>query len=170
MAMKHKRIDGKRMGPPERTGLYDPSYEKDSCGVGFVANIKGIPSHEIMTDAYHINSRMDHRGGCGFEENTGDGAGILTTIPHRFFKRVFSEIEISLPDPLGYSVGNVFLPVNLEERERVKNKLKDIIVEEKQLFLGFREVPIEPKKANVGPAALEAMPHITQVAIGCPKG
>jgi len=170
MAMKHKRIDGKRLGPPERTGLYDPSYEKDSCGVGFVANIKGIPSHEIMTDAYHINSRMDHRGGCGFEENTGDGAGILTTIPHKFFKRVFSEIEISLPKPLGYSVGNVFLPINLKERERVKDKLKDIIEEENQLFLGFREVPIEPKKANVGPAALEAMPHISQVAIGCQKG
>ena len=90
MAMKHKRIDGKRSGPPDRAGLYDPSFEKDSCGVGFVANIKGIPSHEIMTDAYHINSRMDHRGGCGFEENTGDGAGILTAIPHKFFKRVFS--------------------------------------------------------------------------------
>ena len=170
MAMKHKRIDGKRLGPPDRTGLYDPSFEKDSCGVGFVANIKGIPSHEIMTDAYHINSRMDHRGGCGFEENTGDGAGILTTIPHKFFKRVFSEIDISLPAPLTYSVGNVFLPIDAQERQRVKDKLKQIIEEENQQLLGFREVPIEPKKANVGPAALEAMPCIAQVAIECSKG
>ena len=167
--MKHKRIDGKRSGPPDRTGLYDPSFEKDSCGVGFVANIKGVPSHEIMTDAYHINSRMDHRGGCGFEENTGDGAGILTTIPHKFFKRVFSEIDISLPAPLTYSVGNVFLPIDAQERQRVKDKLKEIIEEENQQFLGFREVPIEPKKANVGPAALEAMPCIAQVAIECSK-
>ena len=170
MAMKHKRIDGKRLGPPDRTGLYDPSFEKDSCGVGFVANIKGVPSHEIMTDAYHINSRMDHRGGCGFEENTGDGAGILTTIPHKFFKRVFSEIDISLPAPLTYSVGNVFLPIDAQERQRVKDKLKQIIEEENQQLLGFREVPIEPKKANVGPAALEAMPCIAQVAIECSKG
>ncbi len=170
MAMRHKRIDGKRSGPPEKNGLYDPSFEKDSCGVGFVANIKGIPSHEIMTDAYHINSRMDHRGGCGFEENTGDGAGILTTIPHRFFKRVFSEVDISLPAPLAYSVGNVFLPIDARERQIVKDRLRDIVEEENQHFLGFREVPIEPKNANVGPAALEAMPYIAQVAIECSKG
>mgnify|MGYP000331540715 CR=1 FL=1 len=66
-----------KFGFPEKTGLYDPAMEKDSCGVGFVANIKGNPSHEIMLDAYHLNSRMDHRGGCGFEANTGDGAGVL---------------------------------------------------------------------------------------------
>ena len=75
--MMNKRIDGK-IGFPAKHGLYDPAFEKDSCGVGFVAHVKGIPSHEILTDAYHINSRMDHRGGCGFEENTGDGAGIMT--------------------------------------------------------------------------------------------
>jgi glutamate synthase domain-containing protein 1 len=71
-----------RFGYPEKTGLYDPTFEKDSCGVGFVANIKGQPSHQIMLDAYHLNSRMDHRGGCGFEANTGDGAGILMALPN----------------------------------------------------------------------------------------
>ena len=71
---------------PKKIGLYDPSSEKDSCGVGLVANIKGIPSREIMDDAYLINSRMDHRGGCGFEENTGDGAGILMALPDSFFQ------------------------------------------------------------------------------------
>ena len=65
---------------PKKQGLYDPEFERDSCGVGLVANIKGVPSREIMDDAYIINSRMDHRGGCGFEENTGDGAGILELI------------------------------------------------------------------------------------------
>ena len=71
---------------PSKMGLYDPQFEKDSCGVGLVANIKGIPSREIMEDAYIINSRMDHRGGCGFEENTGDGAGILMALPDKFFQ------------------------------------------------------------------------------------
>ena len=66
------------LGYPSEKGLYDPRLEKDSCGVGFVAHVKGVASHQIMLDAYHINSQMDHRGGCGFEENTGDGAGILT--------------------------------------------------------------------------------------------
>ena len=81
----NKRIDGK-IGFPAKHGLYDPALEKDSCGVGFVAHVKGTPSHEILTDAYHINSRMDHRGGCGFEANTGDGAGILIALPHDFFQ------------------------------------------------------------------------------------
>lgn len=114
--MNNKRIDG-RIGFPAPNGLYDPAQEKDSCGVGFVANIKGVPSHEIMTDAYHINSRMDHRGGCGFEENTGDGAGILTAIPHRFFQKVLAEQGIELPEPEAYAVGNVFLPQDETERQ-----------------------------------------------------
>ena len=77
-----------KFGLPDKVGLYDPANEKDSCGVGFVANIKGVPSHQIMLDAYHLNSRMDHRGGCGFEANTGDGAGILMGLPHSFFKKI----------------------------------------------------------------------------------
>ena len=71
---------------PDKKGLYDPDFERDSCGVGLVANIKGLPSREIMDNAYLINSRMDHRGGCGFEENTGDGAGILLALPDSFFQ------------------------------------------------------------------------------------
>ena len=72
---------------PDKKGLYDPDFERDSCGVGLVANVKGLPSREIMDNAYLINSRMDHRGGCGFEENTGDGAGILLALPDSFFKQ-----------------------------------------------------------------------------------
>ena len=82
-----------KFGFPEKRGLYDPAMEKDSCGVGFVANIKGIPSHEIMLDAYHLNSRMDHRGGCGFESNTGDGAGILMALPFSFFQQIGLKIS-----------------------------------------------------------------------------
>ena len=162
--MNSKRIDGK-IGFPEKNGLYDPANEKDSCGVGFVANIKGIPSHEIMTDAYHINSRMDHRGGCGFEENSGDGAGILTAISHKFFQKALAELGITLPEPQAYSIGNVFLPNDPEERAHCKQVMKRIIQEEGQQCLGFREVPICPDEANIGPAAREAMPFIEQVVI-----
>lgn len=162
--MNSKRIDGK-VGFPEKNGLYDPANEKDSCGVGFVANIKGIPSHDIMTDAYHINSRMDHRGGCGFEENTGDGAGILTAISHKFFQKALAKLGITLPEPQAYSIGNVFLPNDPEERAHCKQVMKRIIHEEGQKCLGFREVPIRPDEANIGPAAREAMPFIEQVVI-----
>ena len=103
--MKNRRIDG-RIGFPAKQGLYDPALEKDSCGVGFVAHVKGVPSHEILTDAYLINARMDHRGGCGFEQNTGDGAGIMTAIPHRFVTRIAKELGITLPEPGSYTIGN----------------------------------------------------------------
>ena len=94
---------------PEKTGLYDPAWEKDSCGVGLVADIKGRPSHQIMLDAFHVNSRMDHRGGCGFEANTGDGAGILVGLPHEFFRRtVRDELGSELPGAGKFAVGNVF--------------------------------------------------------------
>ncbi|SVC33094.1 uncharacterized protein METZ01_LOCUS285948, partial [marine metagenome] len=86
------RLDSKT-GLPDPIGLYHPNREKDSCGVGFVAHVKGQASHQIMLDAYKVNSRMDHRGGCGFEENTGDGAGILTAIPQAFFKEIASKLD-----------------------------------------------------------------------------
>jgi len=163
--MNNKRIDG-RIGFPEKNGLYDPALEKDSCGVGFVANIKGIASHGIMTDAHHINSRMGHRGGCGFEENTGDGAGILTAISHKFFEKVLSQQGITLSAAEHYSIGNLFLPHDEEERSFAKSVLERIISEEGQQLLGFRTVPVRPAQANIGPAALEAMPFIEQVVIG----
>ena len=85
--MKKFKLKNKyRFGFPKKRGLYDPQFEKDSCGVGLVANIKGIPSRKIMDDAFQVNSKMDHRGGCGFEENTGDGAGILVALPDNFFR------------------------------------------------------------------------------------
>ena len=114
-------IDNQIVAPgqlPEKQGLYDPANEKDACGVGFVANIKGVPSHQIMLDAYHINSRMDHRGGCGFEENTGDGAGILCAQPHSLYTELADELKIDLPAPGEYAVGNIFLPTNADERHR----------------------------------------------------
>lgn len=160
--MKQKNL----LRAPLKTGLYDPSYEKDSCGVGMVANIKGVPSREIMEDAYLVNSRMDHRGGCGFEENTGDGAGILVALPHNFFKKISKEIDINLPEKGSYSVGNIFLPQKKKEREFCKKEIEKIINSEDQICLGWRPVPVDPEKADVGPAARLSQPVIEQLFIG----
>ena len=118
----NKRIDGK-VGFPENHGLYDASQEKDSCGVGFVAHIKGEPSHQIIQDAYHINSRMDHRGGCGFEENTGDGAGILTAMPYTFFSEIADSMGLCLPALGKCAIGNVFLPQDAAQRQHCKQRI-----------------------------------------------
>jgi glutamate synthase (NADPH/NADH) large chain len=144
--------------------------EKDSCGVGFVAHIKGQASHQIMLDAYHINSRMDHRGGCGFEKNTGDGAGILTALPHDFFRGVAQKASIGeLPSNGLFSVGNIFLPRNRQERAFCQEAIARVIEEEGQQFLGWRAVPVNSERANVGPAARSARPHIEQLFVGAAR-
>ncbi|MEX2489834.1 MAG: glutamate synthase large subunit, partial [Pseudomonadales bacterium] len=157
-----KYNDGKR---PGKIGLYDPANEKDACGVGFVANIKGQASHQIMLDAYHINSRMAHRGACGFEKNTGDGAGILTALPHPFFARLAREFGIELPPAHQYAVGNLFLPTDDQERAFCKETIERVIAEEGQEFLTWREVPVDPEGADVGPAARTAQPAIEQIFV-----
>ena len=153
-------------GLPKKNGLYDPQFEKDSCGVGLVANVKGIPSREIMDDAFHINSQMDHRGGCGFEENTGDGAGILVAIPDSFFQAEAKKIGLQLPKKDQYAVGNIFLPTLKKERDKCIKLIEKITLEEKQSPLGWREVPVDPAGANVGPASKDAQPYIAQYFIG----
>ena len=133
--------------------------------MGFVADIRGRASREIMTDARQINARMGHRSGCGFEENTGDGTGILTATPHKFFADVFGDLGMTLPEPQAYAVGNVFLPNDPEERAAAKGLLARIVEEEGQTLIGFRELPIAPDEADIGPAARQAMPFIEQVAV-----
>ena len=155
-----------KFGLPPKAGLYDPQFEKDSCGVGLVANIKGIPSREIMDNAFQVNSKMDHRGGCGFEENTGDGAGILTAIPDGFFQREGKRLNFCLPPEGSYAVGNIFLPQSDDQRKFCKDLIRSVINKENQNFIGWREVPVDPKKADVGPASLKAQPHIEQLFIG----
>ena len=159
-----------RFGFPEKSGLYDPQFEKDSCGVGLVANIKGIPSREIMDDAFNVNSKMDHRGGCGFEENTGDGAGILMAIPDSFFRQEAEKLGMNLPDAGKYAVGNIFLPIDADERKVCIKQTEKIIAEENQIFLGWRDVPTDANKADVGPAARGAQPHISQLFIESKTG
>ena len=155
-----------KFGLPPKRGLYDPQFEKDSCGVGLVANIKGIPSREIMEDAFHINSRMDHRGGCGFEENTGDGAGILMAIPDNFFRLEAKKLNFNLPNQGDYAVGNIFLPQNKKERSYCIEVIEKTVTDQGLELIGWREVPTDHKKADVGPAALDAQPFISQLLVG----
>ena len=154
-----------RFGFPEKKGLYDPQFEKDSCGVGLVANIKGVPSRKIMDDAFKVNSKMDHRGGCGFEENTGDGAGILVALPDKFFRAEAKKLGIKLPSFGSYAVGNVFLPVDKEQKQLCMKITESVISDEGQECLGWRDVPVDADKADVGPASRKAQPTIKQIYI-----
>ena len=156
-----------RFGPPEKHGLYDPEFEHDSCGVGFVAHIKGQRSHQIVEDAYIVLQNMDHRGACGCDPNTGDGAGILTGLPHEFLNKVARlEMGVELPPAGHFGVGLIFLPQCQEERQKCKQTVADIIAEQGQSLIGWRKVPQETEKANVGQAARDAEPHIEQLFVG----
>ncbi len=156
---------------PGKTGLYDPANEKDSCGVGFVADMKGRPSHDIVLEAVHALERMDHRGGTGCECNTGDGCGIMTAMPDSFFQKIVKEkFDIQLPEKGSYAVGNVFLPNIEEERAHCKAEIKRIVEERGQKLVGWRDVPVDPVKGDVGPTALAAMPTIEQLIIVAADG
>lgn len=155
---------------PPKHGLYDPAFEKDSCGVGFICDIKGRPSHQIVSDAVHMNCCMEHRGGVGYEKNTGDGAGILTSLPHRFFSEI-AQAEFDTPlVPGEYGVGNVFLPVDADERARCKAVFEEEIIAAGQTLIGWRTTPTDPEGADIGNAATAAMPHFEQLFIGAAQG
>ncbi len=155
-----------RNGRPIKHGLYDPAFEKESCGVGFVAHIKGKRSHDIVTDAEEVLRNMDHRGACGCEANTGDGAGMLTALPHEFLARVAAEdLKTTLPEPGKYSAGVVFLPTEREQRKQCKNELAAIIKDQGQRLLGWREVPVDPDGADIGKTARDGEPRIEQLFV-----
>ncbi|MBX3448824.1 MAG: glutamate synthase large subunit [Planctomycetaceae bacterium] len=154
-------------GQAKAHGLYDPANEHDSCGVGFVAHIKGVASHQIIDDAIRVLRHMNHRGACGCEINTGDGAGILTAIPDAFFRRVLAETgKFTLPEVGRYGVGLVFLPTDPDQRAVCKEIVGRIVAEQKQSLLGWREVPVDPDTADIGPSARAAMPAFAHVFIG----
>ena len=156
---------------PPKHGLYDPANEKDSCGVGFVAQIKGVASHQIVKDANRILCNMDHRGARGAEKNTGDGSGILTAIPDKFLRaRATEELGVHLPPRGQYGVGNVFLPTDEQERARCKATFERIITEQGQRSLGWRLVPTDPEGADLGPTAVQSMPHIEQLFVAAANG
>ncbi len=150
----------------EHLGLYDPAYEHDACGIGFVANIKGVKSHQNVIDGLTILENMEHRGACGCEINTGDGAGIMIQIPHEFFFDELLHQGIHLPDLNEYGVGFIFFPAD-----------KAIVTECKEIFaraaeklgieiIGYRKVPVI--KDSIGPTALSVEPSMEQVFVRKP--
>ena len=151
---------------PQRQGLYDPRNEKDSCGIGFVAHIKGQRSHQILVDANEMLINLSHRGACGCEPNTGDGAGFLTALPHEFLAKVArKDLDIELPPAGRFAAGVVFLPTLDKERDHCKAVVKDIVSEQGQQVLGWRSVPTDAKGADIGPTALATAPAIEQLFI-----
>jgi glutamate synthase domain-containing protein 2/glutamate synthase domain-containing protein 1/glutamate synthase domain-containing protein 3 len=150
-------------GWPEKQGLYDPQFEHDSCGVGFVVNIKGQKSHKIVRDALTILVNLAHRGACGCESNTGDGAGILLQTPHEFLKKVCAEEKIALPAYGEYGVGMVYLPPDTTSRYKCEKLFEEIIENEGCRLLGWRTVPTT--NATLGETARASEPIVRQVFI-----
>jgi len=156
---------------PPRQGLYDPAQERDACGVGFIAHIKGVPSHQNVLDADQILQAMDHRGACGCEPNTGDGSGIMCGLPHQFLRKVAKQdLGIELPEPDRFAAGLVFLPKLAEERAHCKETIEKLVAEAGQKFLGWRKVPQETDLADVGPTARGSEPVIEQLFVGAADG
>jgi glutamate synthase (ferredoxin) len=150
-------------GLPAREGLYDPAQERDSCGVGFVVNMHGEASHQIVRSGLEILVNLTHRGACGCDPLTGDGAGILTQIPHKFFQAKCAELDIKLPAAGDYGVGTVFLPPDSTQRQACQNRLDELIAAEGQRLLGWRDVPID--NAHIGQTARDVEPFIRHVFI-----
>ncbi|HZK55285.1 MAG TPA: glutamate synthase large subunit [Desulfosporosinus sp.] len=150
-------------GLPKNQGLYDPALEHDACGMGFVVNIKGEKSHDIIDEALTVLENLSHRGASGADENTGDGAGILTQIPHDFFKRECDVLGFALPEKGSYGVGMVFAHRYDDFRKTQIETFERIVHEEGQKILGWREVPIE--KTTIGEGAKAVMPRFIQVFI-----
>src|SRR4051812_984363 len=151
-------------GYPEKQGLYDPFYEKDACGVGFVVDIQGRKSHKIVQQGLQALDNLRHRGACGCEENTGDGAGILIQTPHTFLQKAAKEAGFSLPSYGEYGAGVAFLPKDAANQKECKKRLETIIQEEGQKFLGWRAVPTNNK--GLGQTAISSEPAIAQFFIG----
>lgn len=158
-------------GAPQATGLYDPQFEHENCGVGFVAHIKGVRSHQIVEDAARILGHMDHRGACGCESNTGDGAGMLTALPHRFLQRVArQEPGVELPPAGQYAAGIVFLPQDVQQREECRKTVEQLIAQQGQVCLGWRVLPVDYDAADIGRSARACAPFMEMLFIGAAEG
>jgi len=152
------------LGLPPKQGLYDPQFEKDACGMGFVANIKGIKSHKVIRQALTLLENMEHRGGQGSDPNTGDGAGIMLQIPHSFFAAELKKQELELPEEGQYAVGMIFMPQDEAARSAIEREVESIVAEENQSLIGWRTVPTVDEK--LGEAALAVKPYVRQLFIG----
>jgi glutamate synthase (ferredoxin) len=153
-----------RLGLPPKQGLYDPRFEHDACGVGFVVNIKGHKSHRILEQAIQVLKNLDHRGACGSEVNTGDGAGVLLQMPHAFNEEVCRKARIQLPAAGEYGSGIIFLPRNPTVRRAIEQKFEQVVQSEGQTVLGWRTVPTV--NGMLGETARSCEPVMRQVFIG----
>jgi glutamate synthase (ferredoxin) len=153
-----------RTTAPLKQGLYDPQFEHEACGVGFVVNIKGKKSHAIVQQALQALLNLNHRGACGCEVNTGDGAGILMQVPHAFLKEVTADEKISLPNAGEYGVGMVFMPHDAKQRAECEKIFAGIVAEEDQRVIGWRTIPTN--NASLGATAKASEPLMRQVFIG----
>ncbi|MBL4885385.1 MAG: glutamate synthase large subunit [Planctomycetaceae bacterium] len=158
-------------GYPLAHDLYSPDYEHENCGVGFIAHLKGVRSHQIVKDADRINRHMEHRGACGCEENTGDGAGILTAIPHELLRKVIpAELGKELPEAGQFGAGIVFLPQDAKRREHCKQVVNAAIAEQGQELIGWRLLPVDADAADIGPTARACMPHMEMLVVAAAPG
>jgi glutamate synthase (NADPH/NADH) large chain len=148
------------------TGLYSPEFEHDACGIGFVANIKNNKSHQIVSDALTVLENMEHRGACGCEDNTGDGAGITIQTPHEFFFDECIKTGIHLPSFGKYAAGMIFFPQDVPLREECRTIFNRSAEKLGLEVLHYRKVPVN--REGIGPSALSVEPEIEQVFIGCP--
>ena len=155
-----------RVGPPPRQGLYDPSHEHDSCGIGFVVDAHGRKSHSIVEQGVQVLLNLEHRGACGCEKNTGDGAGILMQMPHRFLAEECDKIGITLPAAGRYGAGIVFLPKGPQSRAHCEEVWTRVAAEEGMPVLGWRDLPTD--NALLGPTAVAAEPAMRQVFVSRP--
>ena len=153
-----------QISAPLKQGLYDPQFEHDACGLGFVVNMKGKKSHQLVSDALQILVNLDHRGAVGCEPNTGDGAGILIQVPHDFLVAEAVRLGFKLPAVGHYGVGQLFLPKDPGHRVAIKTELAKIIAEEGQTLLGWRDVPVN--NSSLGKTAVAAEPFMAQVFVG----
>ena len=153
-----------RPGLPPRQGLYDPLTEHDACGVGFVVNMHGRKSHQIVRQGLEVLENLTHRGACGCDPLTGDGAGILMQMPHDFFAAVAAQAGLSLPAPGDWAAGNIFLPPSEGEREAAEAFFEKLCHEEGLAFLGWRTVPTD--NSPIGGTARDVEPFIRQAFVG----
>ncbi len=159
-----KGCNMKTNGLPKKQGLYDPSFEHDACGVGFVVNMKGNKSHEIVKQALTILVNLDHRGAVGCEPNTGDGAGILMQMPDAFLRKVTAPVGIELPEAGRYGVGMVFTSPEAPARNSARHVFERIITEEGLKVIGWRDVPTD--NSSLGNTAKAGEPRVRQVFVG----
>src|SRR5579872_2528707 len=157
-----------RNGLPEAQGLYHPSLEHDACGIGFVANVKGHKSHEIIVKGVEVLINLTHRGACGCDPETGDGAGILIQVPHKFFARECATLGFTLPNAGEYGVGMTFLPVEPPRRLQCEGVIERIVREEGLTVLGWRDTPIDA--TSIGRVARGSQPYIQQIFIARARG